>query len=45
MDAIHRILTGQALTPRQLAAGGFLVGAWILMDVIEFIDMVVHWFR
>lgn len=44
MDAFHRIVTGQALTPRQLTLGGILVGAWMLMDSIQFSDMVVRWF-
>lgn len=43
MDALHRIITGQALTPRQLIAGGLFVLLWFLMDVIQFADMVRGW--
>lgn len=43
MDAIHRILTGQALTPRQLIGGGIFVLCWFIMDVIQFADMVRGW--
>ena len=38
MDAIHRILSGQALTPRQLTFAGLFVAQWYLMDLIEFVD-------
>jgi hypothetical protein len=43
MDAIHRILTGQALTLGQLRFGGAVVLVWI--GVIQFIEMVIGWFR
>ncbi len=45
MDALHRILTGQALTPRQLAIGGGFVLVWFGMDVIQFADMIHNWLR
>ncbi len=38
MDALHRIFTGQTLTPRQLRIAGFVVLAWIAIDVIQFGD-------
>ena len=43
-DTIHRILTGQTMTRRQLRIAGIIALAWISMDVIEFIDVVVRWF-
>jgi hypothetical protein len=30
MDALHRILTGQPLTPRELRIAGWIVVAWFL---------------
>lgn len=45
MDALHRILTGQALTPRQLAIGGGFIMLWFAMDVIQFADMVTGWMK
>lgn len=45
MDALHRIATGQALTPAQLRLGGAFVLIWFLMDVVQFIDMVSGWVR
>jgi hypothetical protein len=38
MEALHRILSGQALTPRQLTLAGVFVSAWFLMDLIQFVD-------
>lgn len=45
MDAFHRIVSGQALTRGQLVGAGVFVAIWFLMDVIQFADMVVGWFR
>ena len=45
MDTLHRILSGQSLTPRELAWAGRVVIVWLTMDVIQFVDMVVGWFR
>jgi hypothetical protein len=36
-DAFHRILTGQALTQRQLQIGGVVVLFWIAIDIIQFV--------
>ena len=38
MDALHRILSGQALTARQLRGAGFFVMSWWLMDLVQFVD-------
>ena len=38
MDAIHRILSGQSLTRRELVGAGLFVLSWWLMDVVQFID-------
>ena len=45
MEALHRILSGQALTERQLIGAGVFVLAWFTMDVIQFLDMVRGWFH
>lgn len=38
MDALHRILAGQPLTPRELRIAGVLVLLWFLMDLAQWID-------
>lgn len=45
MDALHRILTGQTLTQRQLAVAGWIVVAWIAMDVVMFADFIISKLR
>ena len=45
MDALHRILTGQSLTERQLFWAGVFVMVWFGMDVIQFIDFVYEKFK
>lgn len=45
MDAIHRILAGQALTRRELIGAGIFVMIWFVMDIIQFADMVIGWFK
>lgn len=41
MDAIHRILAGQPLTPKELRIAGLLVLAWFLMDLVQWIDWLM----
>ena len=38
METLHRVLSGQALTPRQLFWAGIFVLVWFIMDVIQFAD-------
>ena len=38
MDWLHRIMTGQAITPAELRVGGFLVILWFTMDLIQWLD-------
>jgi hypothetical protein len=38
LDAINRILSGQALTRPQLVGAGVFVAVWFLMDLIQFVD-------
>ena len=38
MDAVHRVLTGQSLTPRELRFAGLVVLLWFLMDLVQWID-------
>lgn len=40
-DALHRILSGQALTPRELKLAGAFVILWFLMDFVQWIDWLV----
>lgn len=35
---IHRVLTGQTLTRKELVIGGIIVIIWFLMDLIQFVD-------
>jgi hypothetical protein len=43
MDFLHRILSGQTLTARELRIAGYIVLAWFLMDAIEWSDWLLHW--
>jgi hypothetical protein len=45
LDAINRILSGQALTRPQLVGAGVFVAVWFLMDAIQFADWVWSKFR
>jgi hypothetical protein len=40
MDTLHRILSGQSLTRRELVGAGVFVLTWWLMDVIQFADFL-----
>lgn len=41
MDALHRALTGQTLSRRELRIGSVLIMVWFGMDVIQFVDWLV----
>jgi len=41
MDALHRILTGAAITPRELRIAGLVVFVWFLMDLVQWLDWLV----
>jgi hypothetical protein len=45
MDAIHRILTGQSLTAKELRIAGILVLLWFLMDLIQWVDWLIGKFQ
>lgn len=45
MDAIHRILTGQPLTRKELIVGGVFVIVWFLMDLVQWIDWLLSKFN
>ena len=45
MEALHRILSGQSLNEHQLKWAGRVVMLWMGMDLIEFIDMIIGWFK
>lgn len=38
MDTIHRVLTGQPLSRRELIAAGILVLIWFVMDLVQWLD-------
>jgi hypothetical protein len=38
MDVIHRILTGQPISPLELRVAGILVLLWFLMDLVQWVD-------
>jgi hypothetical protein len=42
-DFLHRVLSGQTLSPRELRIAGALVLIWFLMDAIEWSDWAFHW--
>lgn len=44
-DALHRILSGQALTRGQLIAAGCFVMFWFGMDLIQFADWAIEKLR
>ncbi len=41
MDALHRILSGQAVTRTQLIGGGIFIAVWSGIDFIMFGDFVM----
>lgn len=41
MEGLHRVLSGQALTPKQLRWAGLFVIVWFLMDVIQFVAWMI----
>ncbi len=45
METLHRILSGQALTPRQVTLAGCFVLVWFGMDVVMFVDFIVDKFK
>lgn len=45
VEQLHRALSGQTLTPRQLRAAGWFVAVWFLMDVVQFFDMIWGWMK
>lgn len=44
MTDIHRILTGQAITRKELMIGGILVAIWFLMDLAQWVDWLMSKF-
>ncbi len=44
-DTIHRILSGQSLSRKELIGAGIFVMVWFLMDVVQFVDMIVGKFH
>jgi hypothetical protein len=37
-DTLHRILSGQTLSKRELRIAGVVVMAWFLMDLVQWVD-------
>jgi len=44
-DALHRIVTGQALTRKELNFAGFFIATWFLMDVVQWLDWLIGKFQ
>lgn len=44
MDALHRIVSGAPITPRELRCAGIFACAWFLMDLVWFLSTLNHWF-
>lgn len=40
-DVLHRILTGQTISRKELAVAGIVVGVWFAMDLVQWIDWAV----
>ncbi len=45
MDPLHRILTGQTLSRKELVVGGTIVGIWFVMDLIQWVDWLISKFK
>jgi hypothetical protein len=41
MDFLHRILSGQTLTRRELHIAGWFVVAWFILDLVEWVDWLI----
>jgi hypothetical protein len=43
LDYLHRVLTGQTVSPTELRVAGLIVLVWFLMDAIEWSDWLLKW--
>jgi hypothetical protein len=43
LDYLHRVFTGQTVSPMELRIAGFIVVVWFLMDAIEWSDWLLKW--
>jgi hypothetical protein len=43
MDYLHRVLTGQTVSPTELRIAGGIVLIWFLMDAVEWSDWLLRW--
>jgi hypothetical protein len=43
LDYLHRVLTGQTVSPTELRIAGLIVLVWFLMDAIEWSDWLLKW--
>lgn len=41
LEALHRIVTGQPLTRKELNSAGFFIAVWFLMDVVQWLDWLI----
>ena len=44
MDALHRIVSGAPISPREVRFAGLFALAWFAMDVFWFVCTLNHWF-
>lgn len=42
MDALHRIVSGAPITPRELRLAGAFALAWFAMDSFWFVSTLMH---
>lgn len=40
MDALHRMLTGQTLSRREIQIAGIFILVWFGMDVVQFVAWI-----
>jgi hypothetical protein len=44
MDALHRIVSGAPITPREVRLAGLFALVWFVMDAFWFLSTFFHWF-
>ncbi len=45
VDALHRIVTGQALSRKELNYAGFFIATWFMMDLVQWLDWLFEKLR
>jgi len=42
-DYLHRVLTGQTVSPTELRIAGLIILIWFLADMLEWSDWLLRW--